>query len=73
MSCLLPLLLGVAWWLLGQLWWEAMLYPLALLPLSAMIIAGVWGTVPSRAYNRFLAMSAAQLVGFAILISLAAR
>jgi 1,4-dihydroxy-2-naphthoate octaprenyltransferase len=71
--CLLPLFLGGIWFLLGQIWWEAMIFPLALLPLSIAIISGVWRSVPSRTYNRFLAMSAAQLVGFAILIALAAK
>ena len=46
--CLLPLFLGGIWFLLGQVWWEAMIYPLALLPLSVVIISGVWRSVPSR-------------------------
>ncbi|MGI9239806.1 MAG: 1,4-dihydroxy-2-naphthoate octaprenyltransferase [Verrucomicrobiales bacterium] len=71
--CLLPLLLGGIWFAFGQLWGQAAIFPLALLPLSAAIIAGVWGNVPGRIYNRFLAMSAAQLVGFAILFTLAAN
>ena len=71
--CLLPPLLGGVWFLLGQLWWEAMVFPLALLPLSAAIIFGILGNVPGRIYNRFLAMSAAQLLGFAILLTLAAN
>ena len=65
--CLLPLALGVLWHFVFS-WPEAMIYPLALLPLGIMIILKVFGNAPGRVYNRFLAMSAAQLVAFAIAI-----
>ena len=72
MLCLLPLALGVIWYFAFG-WWEAMIYPLALLPLGAAIVFKILGTVPGREYNRFLAMSALQLVGYAVVITLAAR
>ncbi|MFT4547731.1 MAG: 1,4-dihydroxy-2-naphthoate octaprenyltransferase [Verrucomicrobiales bacterium] len=70
--CLLPLAVGAIWHFVFG-WWEAMIYPLALLPLGLVIVVKVLGTDPGRIYNRFLAMSAAQLVGYAILITLAAQ
>ena len=70
--CFLPLLLGGLWYFPFG-WWEGMVYPLALIPLGAIICLKVLWTTPGRAYNRFLAMSALQLVGYAVLITLAAR
>jgi len=70
--CFLPLALGPIWYF-GFGWWQAMVFPLALLPLGGLIVGKVLGTVPGRAYNRFLAMSALQLVAYAVLITLAAR
>ena len=70
--CVLPLALGALWHFVFG-WWEAFLYPLALLPIGLLIILSVFATVPGRVYNRFLAVSAAQLVGYAVLISIAAN
>lgn len=69
--CLLPLVLGWIYHLAGAFPWNWAVYPMWLLPLSVAIIWQVWSTPPSRAYNRFLAMSAAQLLGFAVLITIA--
>ena len=69
--CLLPLVLGGIYYLLDWYQWPWALYPVALLPLSLTIVFKVWETAPGRVYNRFLAMSAAQLVGFAILMAIA--
>ena len=66
--CVLPPLLGVALWTGPLAWW-----PLPGLALGVMISALVWRTPPSRAYNRFLALAAAQLVLFTVLFFLAAR
>lgn len=61
--CLLPHLIGLAGWIWLHrptlAWWTL---PVALLGL--LISRKVWATEPSRAYNKFLAMGAAQLVLF---------
>jgi 1,4-dihydroxy-2-naphthoate octaprenyltransferase len=69
--CLLPLALGAIWYFLFG-WWEAMIFPLGLLPLGLTIMLKVLREAPGQVYNRLLAMSAAQLVLYAILITLAA-
>jgi len=69
--CFLPIVLGAIWYFVFD-WWLAMLYPLALLPIGVLIVWSVLGSVPGKTYNRFLAMSALQLVGYAVLITLAA-
>ncbi len=43
--------------------------PLAALPLGAVLVGGVWVRAPGRVYNRFLAVSALQLLVFAVLLA----
>jgi 1,4-dihydroxy-2-naphthoate polyprenyltransferase len=62
----------------GLYWWESGLtrafsLPLAVLPLGAFIVLRVWMTSPGPAYNKFLAMSGAQLLFFAGLFCAAIR
>ena len=61
--CLVPHLIGLAGWIgLGRpqlAWW-----PLPISLLGMLISRKVWATPPSRSYNKFLAMGAAQLVLF---------
>lgn len=56
--------LGVAWW--KNYFREAFLLPLLLLPLAAWLVWKVATNPPGRVYNRFLALSALLLVGFAV-------
>ena len=56
----------------GLYWWETGLHrvctlPLAVLPLGVFIVIRLWTTPPGPAYNKFLAMSGAQLLIFAAL------
>ena len=66
--CLLPPLLGLIFWTGKLAFW-----PLCVLPLGIIISLNVRRTAPSRAYNKFLAISAAQLVLFTVLFTLACR
>ncbi len=66
--CLLPPLLGLARWDGPLAWW-----PLSVAALGLLISVKVWQTPPSRAYNKFLALSAAQLVLFTVLFTLACK
>jgi 1,4-dihydroxy-2-naphthoate octaprenyltransferase len=66
--CLLPPLLGLLFWNGPMAWW-----PLSTIVLGILISAKVWSAPPSRAYNKFLALSAAQLVLFTVLFTLACR
>jgi 1,4-dihydroxy-2-naphthoate octaprenyltransferase len=64
--CVLPPLLGLVFWQGPMAWW-----PLPVLVLGLIISTNVWRTPPSRTYNKFLALSAAQLVLFTALFTLA--
>ena len=65
--CLLPHLLGIPVWTALEVS-AAAYWPLAVAPLALLITVLVWKTEPSARYNRFLAMSAAQLVLFTALL-----
>lgn len=54
---------GIYWWQIG--WLGGGLWPLALLPLAAVIVVGVFRNEPSRQYNRWLALSGVHLLLFA--------
>ena len=64
--CAGPYLLGLVFW--PQDPWAAAL-PWLAAPLAFVICRGVWTQVPSRAYNRFLAMAGGHLILFAVLLS----
>jgi 1,4-dihydroxy-2-naphthoate octaprenyltransferase len=68
--CLLPHLIGIYFWK-GLDLPQVALWPVAVLPIGLVISTLVWKTEPSVRYNRFLALSAAQLVLFTALLSLA--
>ncbi len=65
---LLPALVAPAWSVHGLAWWPQ----LFLLVPACVIVAGVWKNPPSRAYNKFLALCGALLIGFAVLFTFAA-
>jgi 1,4-dihydroxy-2-naphthoate octaprenyltransferase len=66
---LVPVLLGVYWVVVagmpGAGW-----VTLGILPLTLVLIVGILKTEPGPAYNRFLGMSAAQLLLFGVLFSI---
>ncbi|MGI8601906.1 MAG: 1,4-dihydroxy-2-naphthoate octaprenyltransferase [Verrucomicrobiales bacterium] len=64
-----PYGLGLAWW---PAWLGAFVLPLLGLPFSCFLARRILITAPSRAYNQFLALAAAQLLTFAMLFSIAA-
>ena len=68
--CAAPLLMSAGWpWVAGWSWW--CLLPFMLLPGAFFLSRSVATTPPGRLYNRFLALAGAQLLGFALLFSLA--
>ncbi|MAS91912.1 MAG: 1,4-dihydroxy-2-naphthoate octaprenyltransferase [Verrucomicrobiales bacterium] len=67
--CLLPILLGVGLSLAGYFHLGNGLLFLLLLIIGVPIVLGVSRTEPSEKYNKFLAMGALQLLGFAALVS----
>jgi 1,4-dihydroxy-2-naphthoate polyprenyltransferase len=69
-------LLSLSPHLLGLFWYQQQLSTLALWPLpvaalGALLSWKIWQTEPSRAYNKFLALGAAQLVLFTVLFVVA--
>ncbi|HUF61267.1 MAG TPA: 1,4-dihydroxy-2-naphthoate octaprenyltransferase [Verrucomicrobiales bacterium] len=61
-------------YLAGLLWLaadrpRAFWLPVAALPLGIVVARGVWAQAPGRIYNRFLALSALQLLVFALLLA----
>lgn len=66
--CLGPALLGLAGGAVGD--WRLAWPAVFLLPLTMGIVLGVLRTEPSRKFNRFLGLSALQLVGFAVISTL---
>lgn len=68
--CLLPHVVGLLLWPARGFSLLAWL-PLPVGLLGFLISALIWKTAPSRAYNRFLALSAAQLVLFTVLFVVA--
>ncbi|MCB1079185.1 MAG: 1,4-dihydroxy-2-naphthoate octaprenyltransferase, partial [Verrucomicrobiae bacterium] len=67
--CLVPVALSVGLsWGVRQPW---MLLPAATLPLGLVIVRKVNGTEPGRSFNRFLALSALQLIAYAGLMTIA--
>jgi len=62
LTCLLPDLAGIYWSEDGLWMWLAPL--IVTLPLKLLILKGVFTTEPSAAYNKFLAVSAVQLLLF---------
>lgn len=63
-----PFILGLYWWEIGQR--SAALWPLVSVPIAGKLVANVWRTEPGAIYNRYLAMSAALHLAFALLFSL---
>jgi len=68
---LLPLLVGVFWRRAD--FPQAFLLPLLLIPLAAYIVARTFRTPPGMVYNRYLALSALMLLGFALLFTIGMR
>lgn len=66
-----PLLVGVVWLNIGFSY--GFLLPLLLLPLAAFLTSRVFRSEPSLVYNRYLALSAALLLAFAVLFTLGMR
>ncbi|MFV1996335.1 MAG: UbiA family prenyltransferase, partial [Verrucomicrobiales bacterium] len=66
--CLLPHLAGFHWLANGSP--ALLLYPLAALALGVVISVAVIRTEPGPVYNRFLGLSALQMLVFAILFSI---
>jgi 1,4-dihydroxy-2-naphthoate octaprenyltransferase len=62
------LLIGFGWCSIGYR--EAFFYPLFLIPLAAWLVVKIATNPPGRMYNRFLALSAALLLGFGILFTI---
>lgn len=56
---------GLYWWAQGFA--RAFTVPLAILPVGLFLILRVWTQAPGPAYNRLLALSGMQLLGFAAL------
>ncbi|MEM7145411.1 MAG: 1,4-dihydroxy-2-naphthoate octaprenyltransferase [Verrucomicrobiota bacterium] len=50
--------------------WAAGVWPLAMLPLTLVMVAGVFREEPGPKYNRFLGMAAGQLLLFAVLFTI---
>ncbi len=66
--CLAPHVAGAVFW--PELGWKkAALFPLPTALLGWYIARRVWRTPPSAAYNKYLALSAAQLVLFMLLLT----
>ena len=61
--CVLPHCVGIVWWVAKD-WQMASLLPLAALIPGGAVIVGVCRNVPGKVYNRFLGISALQLLLF---------
>ena len=62
---LAPHCAGIAWWV-WKGWPAASLLPLGAMLPGALVIRGVWRNEPGRIYNRFLGVSAMQLLVFTL-------
>ena len=67
--CFVPLVLGVLWKSPLGLLWPALL-PLGVVPVSLVIVRGVFQNEPGACYNRFLGLAALQMLLFAALFTI---
>ncbi|MGK0189584.1 MAG: 1,4-dihydroxy-2-naphthoate octaprenyltransferase [Verrucomicrobiales bacterium] len=63
--CVLPHIVGLIWFIWKQ-WPSALLLPLVALLPGFFVMRGVWSNAPSPVYNKFLGISATQLLLFAV-------